>query len=128
MWFQPTPTPSRKRSPERRASSAACLATRAVWRWGRTSTPGHELDGGRDAREVAEQHEYLVERVLLVVAARERPGAVRVLTAEHMVVRQDVREAELLGRCRKLADRLGMRSGFGLGKITPSRTSTTLPP
>ena len=37
--FQPTPTPSRSRPPLRTSTSAACLATRAVCRCGRITTP-----------------------------------------------------------------------------------------
>jgi hypothetical protein len=37
-WFQPMPTPSRSRPPVSTSTSAACLATRAVWRWGRMMT------------------------------------------------------------------------------------------
>ena len=37
--FQPLPTPRISRPPESRSTSAACLATSAVWRWGRISTP-----------------------------------------------------------------------------------------
>jgi hypothetical protein len=38
-WFQPTPTPRRSRPPDSRSTSAACRATSAVWRCGRTRTP-----------------------------------------------------------------------------------------
>src|SRR5690606_26303254 len=37
--FQPTPTPSRSRPPLRTSTSAACLATSAVCRCGRITTP-----------------------------------------------------------------------------------------
>ena len=37
--FHPMPTPSRKFPPVRMSTSAACLATRAVCRWERTTTP-----------------------------------------------------------------------------------------
>jgi len=42
-WFHPTPTPSRSRPPLRISTSAACLATTPVCRWGRMSTPLHSL-------------------------------------------------------------------------------------
>src|SRR3989441_11944036 len=38
-WFQPMPTPSRRRPPVRTSTAAACLATSAVWRWGRITMP-----------------------------------------------------------------------------------------
>ncbi len=37
--FHPMPTPSRKFPPVRMSTSAACLATKAVCRWERTTTP-----------------------------------------------------------------------------------------
>jgi hypothetical protein len=37
--FQPTPTPRRSRPPDSRSTSAACRATSAVWRCGRTRIP-----------------------------------------------------------------------------------------
>jgi hypothetical protein len=37
--FRPIPTPSRRRPPLSTSTAAACLATSAVWRWGRMSTP-----------------------------------------------------------------------------------------
>ena len=36
--FHPVPTPSRSRFPDSTATSAACLATSTVWRWGRIRT------------------------------------------------------------------------------------------
>ena len=37
--FQPTPMPSVMRPPLSTSTSAACLATSAVWRWGRIRMP-----------------------------------------------------------------------------------------
>ena len=36
--FQPVPMPRRRRLPDSTATSAACLATSTVWRWGRIIT------------------------------------------------------------------------------------------
>ena len=58
--FQPMPTPRRNRPPVSRSTSAACLATSAVWRCGRMMTPVTS-SRSRERGEVAEQHERLVE-------------------------------------------------------------------
>ena len=71
------PTPRRNRPPVSRSTSAACLATSAVWRCGRMITPVTSSSDG-ERGEVAEQHERLVERGVDVVrarpAARAPPG------------------------------------------------------
>ena len=78
----------------------------------------HELDGGREAREVAEQDERLVERRLVRVRRRDRapvrpqPGAGELallgplwVRAEDVVVGDEAGVARALGRLREIADR-----------------------
>jgi hypothetical protein len=63
-----------------------------------------ELEALGHRREVAEEHERLVEGVVLGVWAPERRLAVRVLGAEDVVVRDELIEAELLDAHREVAD------------------------
>ena len=68
---------------------------------------GDELEAGRQARQVAEEHEDLVEHVLGAIRADEvrMAGVVR---SEHMVVGEQVVEAELLHGLRELAHAAGV--------------------
>ena len=98
------PTPRRSRPPDSTSTSAACLATSAVWRWGRMITAGLELDRRGHPGEEAEQHERLVERVLLGVGAPQLGLPALVDGAEDVVVGDDVAEAEPLGGLGVVAD------------------------
>ena len=75
----------------------------------------HDQDAGdepelrRDGREVAEEHERLVERVLCSVDTLE-PWMTRTIGAEHVVVRKHVFVAEVLR---------GLRVGANAGRIGP---------
>ena len=113
--FHPTPTPSRKRLFDRIATSAACLATRAVWRCGRIST--HEVSSRRlgDRRREREERERLVERDVLVVRALEATRAVA-LGAEHVVVGQQMGEAEILQPLEIVPDRAGIGPDLVVGE------------
>ena len=66
-WFQPIPTPSRSRPPDSRSTSAACRATSAVWRCGRTNIPVANRIRSVIAGQIGEHHEWIVERVVLGV-------------------------------------------------------------
>ena len=66
--------------------------------------------------EVAEQHERLVERVVLGVRAAESRFAPRVHRAEHVVVGDQVRIAELLCGLREVADRDGVAADLAGGE------------
>ena len=111
----PTPTPSRNRPPVRRSTSAACLATSAVWRWGRMMTPVTSSSDVHDAGEEAEQHERLVERRRHVVGAAPRRVHRRV-GAEHVVVGEDVGEAEPVDRLGVGAHGTNVAAELGLGE------------
>ena len=75
---------------------------------------GDELQR-RDRREVAEQHERLVKRGVDVVGAGPRRVDLGI-RAEHVVVGQQVREAELLDPLRVGADGSPVGADLGLGK------------
>ena len=75
---------------------------------------GHQLER-RDRGEVAEQHERLVKRRVDVVRAVPRRVHLGI-GAEHVVVREQVREAELLDPLRVRADRAAVRADLGLGE------------
>ena len=64
---------------------------------------GPEPDPRRDPGDVAQHHEWLVERIVLGVRAPELRIASLVLRAEDVVVDQHVRVAEILGRLREVA-------------------------
>ena len=75
---------------------------------------GDELER-RDRGEVAEEHERLVERRVDVV--RTGPRLVHLgIGADHVVVREQVREAELLDPFRIRADRTAVRTDLRLGE------------
>jgi len=65
---------------------------------------GPELDGRGAGGEEAEQHERLVERIVLGVRAGQRRIAVGVHGAEHMIVDQQPAVAESLGGLGEIAD------------------------
>ena len=104
--FQPTPTPSLSRLPDRIATSAACLATSTVWRCGRITTAVTSSTSVRAGGEEPEQHERLVEGDVLVVGALE-PARPITIGADHVVVDQQMAEAELLRTFGVGADRTG---------------------
>ena len=87
--------PRRSRLPDSTATSAACLATSTVWRWGRISTAVTSSSVVVTAATKAKNVERLVERDVLVVRALEAAGPVAV-GAEHVVVDEQVGDAELL--------------------------------
>jgi hypothetical protein len=68
---------------------------------------GHQLDGGRERRDVAEQNEHLVEGIVTGIAPPALSG--RGSRAEHMVVNEDVLITELfdLGRPASDVSRIG---------------------
>ena len=89
------PRAGRPRRPAwRRARSAAGAAQHA----------GGQLDRGRVGGEEPEQHERLVERIVLGVRAAERRVAIGVVDAEHVVVRREPDTAERLGCLGVVAD------------------------
>ena len=93
--------------------SAACFATSAVWRCGSDDDAGDELEPRRDAGEVAEEHEDLVEQVLGPVRADE-VGMACIVRTEHVVVGEEVVEAEVLYGLRVLADSTGICANLRL--------------
>ena len=113
--FQPVPTPRRSRLPERMATSAACLATSTAWRCGRISTVLTQLERRRDAGGEGEERERLVERDVLVVGAAEAAVAAAV-GAEHVVVGQQVGEAELLDALQVGPDGARIRADLVVGQ------------
>ena len=77
------------------------------------TTAGDELEPGRHAGQVAEEHEDLVEHVLGPVRA-DQVGMAGVVRAEHVVVGEQVVEAELLHGLRELAHAAGVGADLGL--------------
>ena len=60
--------------------------------------PGGEFEALSDSGQIAEHHEGIVERVMLVVAAGKRRRSVSMLGAEHVIVGNEVIEAHLFHR------------------------------
>ena len=116
--FQPVPMPRRKRLPDSTASSAACLATSTVWRWGRISTAVTSSIVVVTAAMKAKERERLVERDVLVVGAFEAAGPVAV-GAEHVVVDQQVGDAQLLEPLGVGDDRTGSVPISWWGRTAP---------
>ena len=61
---------------------------------GQDEDAGGELDRGRVGGEEPEQHERLVERIVLRVRAAQRGVTIGVVDAEHVVVRGEPDAAE----------------------------------
>jgi len=98
------------------STSAACLATRAVWRW-EDENPGDELEGAVRSKEAVED-ERLVELVCRIVGTvpATSGGSVR---AEYVVVDHHELEAGLFACPREGHHVLGVRADFGLGEDHP---------
>ena len=79
------------------STSAACLAGERGLALRQDDDAGDELDRARARGDEPEQHERLVKRLRGVV-----------VLADHVVERDDVLEALVLGRRRELADRAGV--------------------
>ena len=60
--------------------------------------PGGETDSLGDAGQIGEHHERVVERVVLGVGARQRRRSIGVNGTEHVVVGEQVVEAQVLDR------------------------------
>jgi hypothetical protein len=88
-WFQPMPTPSRKRPPVRTFTAAACFATSAVWHWGRITMLVTSSRRRVASAQVLEEDEHLVERALVGVG-RSATALVEALQPgpEHVVEHQ----------------------------------------
>ena len=79
----------------------------------RDDDSGDELEPRRHAGEVAEEHEDLVEQVLGPVRADE-VGVACIVRTEHVVVGEEVVEAEVLYGLRVLADSTGICANLRL--------------
>lgn len=76
---------------------------------------GRELESLGTAGEVREQDERIVEGIVFVVRARQRRLSIGVLGAEHMVVGDEVIEAEIFGRSPDAPDGVGVTAQLDLG-------------
>jgi hypothetical protein len=74
---------------------------------------GCQLDALGHPRQVCEERERLVERILLGVGAPECRIAARVLRAQHVIKREDVRVTEGLGGLCPVADRRDVIADLG---------------
>src|SRR5262245_15834203 len=78
---------------------------------------GHQLEPLRARAEIAEKHEWLVERALVCVG-RTAPQLLEAFQrgAEHVVEHEEVIVAGSFGRLRVVADHRGVRADLRLGK------------
>ena len=113
-WFQPTPTPRRSRPPDRRSTSAACRATSAVWRCGRTRIPVAKRIRSVMPAKIGEHHERVVERVALGVGAGQRGRPTGMNGTEHVVVGEKVVKAQVLDRSPDSPDSARISAKLGL--------------
>ncbi len=81
--------------------------------------PGGETDPLGDASEVGEHHERIVKRVVLGVAAGQRRRSIGVNGTEHVVVGEEVVEAEIFHRCADSANSVGSPRSSFCGYTTP---------
>ncbi len=76
--------------------------------------PRGEVDPLGDGGQVGEHHERVVERVVLRVRARQWRRSLGVHGTEHVVIGEQVVEAEALDRCADLTNGVGVSSKLGL--------------
>ena len=76
--------------------------------------PGGETDSLGDAGQIGEHHERVVERVVLGVGARQRRRSIGVNGTEHVVVGEEVVEAQVLDRSPDPPNRGRISSKLGL--------------
>ncbi len=88
---------------------------------------GGELDALGDARQVAEHHERIVERVVLGIGTRQRRRSISVDRAQHMVIGQQVVEAQVLDRFANPSNSFGVAAKLRLGINNTDLHDTTLP-
>ena len=72
--------------------------------------PGREPDALGDPGQIAEHHERIVERVVLVVRARQLTRPIGVNGPEHVVVSEEVVKADVFNRSPEPSDRGGVAS------------------
>ena len=88
---------------------------------------GGEADPLGDAGQVGEHHEWVVERIALGVGALERRRPTLVHGPQHVVVGQQVVEAEVLDRAPSRRTATGSPRSSICGYTTPICTPLTLP-
>jgi len=76
--------------------------------------PGDEADALSHRREVGEHHQRVVERIALGLRTDQGRDPVLVHCTKHMVIRQQMIEAERLGRPTNAAHRLGVTAQLDL--------------
>src|SRR4051794_3238599 len=76
--------------------------------------PGRETDSLGDAREIAEHHKRVVERVTLGVRTRERRCSIGVYGSEYVVVGEEMVIAQVFDCCPKSTNRVGIASKLDL--------------
>jgi hypothetical protein len=102
--FHPMLIPRRSRPPLSTSTSAACVATKAVWRCGRLQDPRHQLESSIDGGKIGHQGQGFMDIASVGIGRHGHLGMASGVSAEHMVQDTDIGIPQILRRLGEVAD------------------------